>query len=116
MQLTPYVRVRARQVTKCAGHDGGVAVVPDAKDPRATTTSKHRSLLHGQTYDKKKTLRTVALLKDRIIGTKGGGVGVVAPSGIFPDLGDINGVIPTLPTNEWPSDHALVWTAYRPYS
>jgi len=106
----------ANVVTKCAVHDGGVAVVPDAKDPRATTTSKHRSLLHGQTYDKKKTLRTVALLKDRIIGTKGGGVGVVAPSGIFPDLGDINGVIPTLPTNEWPSDHALVWTAYRPYS
>lgn len=70
------------------------------------TTSKRRSLLHGQTYDPKKSLRTVAVLKDRIIATKKGASAGVAMTmdkdTIYPDLGgDDEQSRPTLPTAEW---------------
>ena len=97
---------------KCAAQRCGVSVVPDATISETITTSKHRSLLHGQTYDRKKSLKTVALLKDFIIATDG----EVAPATIYPHLGPggDNGVARTLPTSEWPSDHALIWTTFTP--
>ena len=65
------------------------------------TTSKHRSLLHGQTYHTEKVFVTVRACKDRLL----------APAGclnnvcIFPDLSDARS---TLPTSAWASDHCIV--------
>ena len=81
-----------------------MSCVPDAKDG-AVSTSKHRGLIHGQTYDQRKVLKTVSSLKDRIVGSKDG---VMGNGAIHPDLGGMK----TLPASDWPSDHALVWSTY----
>ena len=107
----------AIQFGETIAQKASVGIVPDANDAKATTTSKHRSLLHGQTYSKKKSLNTVTVMKDRIIGTTEGNWSIGTDVQIHPYLGDTimaNGKEdrPTLPTTEWPSDHSLIWTTY----
>jgi len=95
--------------------------VEDSQGKETVTTSKRRSLLHGQTYDPKKSLRTVAVLKDRIIASNkgdGGAKMVLEKCILYPDL-KLKGADsdeqsrPTLPTADWPSDHAIVSAVYR---
>lgn len=111
----------AATITEKTASMGGVTILPESQSggQDTVTTSKRRSLLHGQTYDPKKSLRTVAVLKDRIIATKKGASAGVAMTmdkdTIYPDLGgDDEQSRPTLPTAEWPSDHAIVSAVFRP--
>ena len=96
----------------------GLHVVPAAG---VDTTAKHRSLLHGQCYNKGKCLVTVKASKDRLLC--GGATGLklrsvdiypnIEPRAWSPRSGNGNGaegdtVSVTLPNPEWPSDHCLV--------
>ena len=65
------------------------------------TTSKHRSLLHGQTYHPEKVFNTVRACKDRLLAP----AGCLSNVRIFPDLSDTQA---TLPTSSWASDHCVV--------
>lgn len=73
-------------------------------EPNVDTTSKHRSLLHGQCYDREKCLVTVKASKDKIIVSSG----LSFSNGkVSPDVNrdDVN---ITLPTIIHPSDHCIV--------
>ena len=63
------------------------------------TTTKTRSILHGQCYDKNKCLKTVRGPKDRIVAN----AGALHSSTITPDIACI-----ALPHRSWASDHCLV--------
>jgi hypothetical protein len=78
-------------------HNRGLMQVPMLT---AATTAKRRSLLHGQCYDVKKSLKLVTGPKDKIISTPGS----LRQASIFPDLSDSK----VLPSLTWASDHALV--------
>jgi hypothetical protein len=67
------------------------------------TTSKHRSLLHGQCYNEKKCLKTVTAPKDKLIACKGLAIKGVS---IFPPIQ--GAAAETLPTSAWASDHCIV--------
>ncbi len=67
------------------------------------TTSKHRSLLHGQCYNDKKCLKTVTAPKDKLIASKGLTFEGVS---IFPPIQGT--AAETLPTPAWASDHCIV--------
>lgn len=68
------------------------------------TTSKHRSLIHGQTYDTNKCLRTVVASKDHICSSS-----PVESYMVHPPLTPQH----TLPTAEHPSDHSSVVATVR---
>jgi len=81
--------------------DGQSSVPP----PTIDTTSKHRSVLHGQCYSKKKCLVTVKAPKDRLVASAD--VSIVQVR-VFPNI-EGGGDIPiTLPTPDWATDHCLV--------
>lgn len=84
-----------------------VALMPE---PRMMTTSKHRSVIHGQCYDKAKCEKTVVAPKDYIIASQ---IGSLQECRVGPSIE--NGSATTLPTPDWGSDHCLVTAVYRPF-
>jgi len=75
----------------------GMAAVPDASVP---TTTKRRSILHGQCYDTSKCMLTVRGPKDKILAPKE----MLSQCEVFPDTSQNGG----LPSVSWASDHKLV--------
>eukprot|EP00802_Teleaulax_amphioxeia_P011740 Tamp_11775.p1 GENE.Tamp_11775~~Tamp_11775.p1 ORF type:complete len:409 (-),score=45.43 Tamp_11775:195-1421(-) len=73
-------------------------VVPEAN---VDTTSKYRSLLHGQTYNASKSLVVVKGPKDKIMCSAGC---ALTSTQVFPDIEKGS----TLPRTDWVSDHCFV--------
>jgi hypothetical protein len=85
--------------------------------PSRMTTSKHRSVLHGQCYDAKKVGRTVTAAKDYLVTSA---PDYLHQCQVTPDL-DLElspdgKAARTLPTSDWGSDHCLVTAVYSPFS
>eukprot|EP00928_Gymnodinium_smaydae_P030166 TRINITY_DN22494_c0_g2_i1.p1 TRINITY_DN22494_c0_g2~~TRINITY_DN22494_c0_g2_i1.p1 ORF type:complete len:482 (+),score=79.19 TRINITY_DN22494_c0_g2_i1:51-1448(+) len=76
----------------------GLDAVPG---PAVATTSKQRSLLHGQTYNESKCLKVVSASKDKLVARQG----LLSNVSVFPQLDDAS---QGLPSPTWISDHALV--------
>ena len=68
------------------------------------TTTKTRSILHGQCYDKNKCLKTVIAPKDRLVAN----AGALHTYLVTPDIARI-----ALPHRGWASDHCLVTAGLR---
>eukprot|EP00929_Paragymnodinium_shiwhaense_P064335 TRINITY_DN32217_c1_g1_i2.p1 TRINITY_DN32217_c1_g1~~TRINITY_DN32217_c1_g1_i2.p1 ORF type:complete len:255 (+),score=40.67 TRINITY_DN32217_c1_g1_i2:269-1033(+) len=81
----------------------GHAVVPS---PTALTTSKHRSYLHGQCYNKKKCKTTVRASKDRLVSA----ANWLQSPAIYPDL---SSPTMTLPRADWAADHCLLTAVFK---
>lgn len=75
----------------------GMAAVPAASVP---TTTKRRSILHGQCYDTNKCMLTVSAPKDKILAPKE----MLSQCEVFPGMSQTGG----LPSVSWASDHKLV--------
>ena len=75
----------------------GLACVPP---PSVDTTSKQRSLLHGQCYDTSKCMRLVRAPKDKLVAA----AGALSEVRTFPRVAELSS---GLPSPLWASDHAL---------
>jgi len=88
--------------------EAGVSWLPENS---MVTTSKHRSILHGQCYDTNKCNKTVAAAKDYLVTAL---PGCLKECRLTPDLAlTKEGVVSrTLPAPDWGSDHCLVTAVY----
>lgn len=68
--------------------------------PGVATTSKQRSILHGQCYKAKKCMTLVVALKNKVIAP----MGRLSQLTCFPDVRELP---KGLPSPSWASDHAL---------
>ena len=68
--------------------------------PSVDTTSKQRSLLHGQCYDAAKCMRLVRAPKDKLVAA----AGALSEVHTFPRVAELSS---GLPSPLWASDHAL---------
>ena len=68
--------------------------------PSVDTTSKQRSLLHGQCYDANKCMRLVRAPKDKLVAP----AGALSEVATFPRVAELSS---GLPSPQWASDHAL---------
>ena len=68
--------------------------------PSVDTTSKQRSLLHGQCYDATKCMRLVRAPKDKLVAA----AGALSEVHTFPRVAELSS---GLPSPLWASDHAL---------
>jgi hypothetical protein len=68
--------------------------------PSVDTTSKQRSLLHGQCYDASKCMRLVRAPKDKLVAP----AGALSEVATFPRVAELSS---GLPSPQWASDHAL---------
>ena len=68
--------------------------------PSVDTTSKQRSLLHGQCYDASKCMRLVRAPKDKLVAA----AGTLSEVSTFPRVAELTS---GLPSPLWASDHAL---------
>lgn len=85
-------------------NDSGILAMPSGPD--SNTTSKERSILHGQCYDKKKCLKQVMAPKDKIIMSET--LESTNEVDIYPKLSDNK-----LLSRKWPSDHCGVSTTIK---
>lgn len=68
--------------------------------PSVMTTSKQRSILHGQRYDTTKCMKVVKAPKDKLVAP----MGSLSDHACFPNL---EGMASGLPSPSWASDHSL---------
>ena len=68
--------------------------------PSVDTTSKQRSLLHGQCYDANKCMRLVRAPKDKLVAP----AGALSEVATFPRVAELSS---GLPSPQWASDHTL---------
>jgi hypothetical protein len=83
-------------------------------EPVMMTTSKHRSVLHGQCYDTAKCEKTVVAPKDYIVASQQGSLKECRVSPCIETVQE-NGSVNTLPTPDWGTDHCLVTAVYSPF-